>query len=170
MSKKVLISGATGDTGRAAVKEAIALGLTVRAMVHGKDVRSEALEKLGAEVALGDLLEIDTVHTAMEGVDTAYLVWPVAPCLIHATVNFVQAAKEKGVSLVEITCFSQNGQDDADTNSASRTSMTNSGARSRCATASTAASGTETRFSTTTSLRGSTTRELLPAHHLGAGH
>jgi uncharacterized protein YbjT (DUF2867 family) len=100
MSKKVLISGATGDTGRAAVKEAIALGLTVRAMVHGKDVRSEALEKLGAEVALGDLLEIDTVHTAMEGVDTAYLVWPVAPCLIHATVNFVQAAKEKGVSTI----------------------------------------------------------------------
>jgi NAD(P)H dehydrogenase (quinone) len=100
MSKKVLISGATGDTGRAAVKEAIALGLTVRAMVHVKDVRSEALEGLGAEVALGELLEIDTVHAAMEGVDAAYLVWPVAPGLIHATVNFVQAAKETGVSTI----------------------------------------------------------------------
>jgi len=100
MGRKVLISGATGDTGRAAVREAIALGLDVRALVHGKDARSEALAGLGAEVMLGDLLEIDTVRSAMEGTDAAYLVWPVAPGLIHATVNFAQAAKETGVSTV----------------------------------------------------------------------
>lgn len=29
-------------------------------MVHGKDERSSALEKLGAEVVLGNLLDIDT--------------------------------------------------------------------------------------------------------------
>jgi NAD(P)H dehydrogenase (quinone) len=98
--RKVLISGATGDTGRAAVREAIALGLGVRAMVHNRDARSEALETLGAEVVLGDLLEIDTVRAAMEGADTCYLVWPVAPGLIHATVNFAQAATEAGVSIV----------------------------------------------------------------------
>ena len=100
MGKKVLISGATGDTGRAAVKEAIALGLDVRAMVHGRDARSDVLEKLGAEVMLGDLLEIDTIHAAMTGRDAAYLVWPVAPGLIHATVNFAQAAKETGVKTI----------------------------------------------------------------------
>lgn len=100
MSRKVLIAGATGDTGRAAVKEALALGLDVRAMVHGRDGRSEALENLGAVVVLGDLLEIDTVRAAMQGVDAAYFVWPVAPGLIHATVNFVQAAKEAGVSTI----------------------------------------------------------------------
>jgi uncharacterized protein YbjT (DUF2867 family) len=99
-SNKVLISGATGDTGRAAVREAIALGLGVRAMVHNRDVRSEALETLGAEVVFGDLLEIDTVRAAMEGTDAAYLVWPVAPGLIHVTVNFAQAAREAGVSTV----------------------------------------------------------------------
>jgi NAD(P)H dehydrogenase (quinone) len=98
--RKVLISGATGDTGRAAVREAIALGLGVRAMVHNRDARSDALETLGAEVVLGDLLEIDTVRAAMEGADAGYLVWPVAPGLIHATVNFAQAAKEAGVSIV----------------------------------------------------------------------
>jgi NAD(P)H dehydrogenase (quinone) len=99
-SNKVLISGATGDTGRAAVREAIALGLDVRAMVHNRDARSEALETLGAEVVFGDLLEIDTVRAAMEGTNAAYLVWPVAPGLIHVTVNFAQAAKEAGVSTV----------------------------------------------------------------------
>ncbi len=100
MARKVLITGATGDTGRAAVKEAIALGLDVRAMVHSKDARSEALEKLGVEVVLGDLLEIDTVRAAMEGADAAYFVWPVAPGLIHAIVNFAQAAREAGVSTI----------------------------------------------------------------------
>jgi NAD(P)H dehydrogenase (quinone) len=96
----VLITGATGDTGRAAAKESIALGLDVRAMVHSRDARSEAPEKLGAEVVLGDLLEINTVRAAMEGVDAAYFVWPVQPGLIHATVNFAQAAKEAGVSTI----------------------------------------------------------------------
>jgi NAD(P)H dehydrogenase (quinone) len=100
MSKNVMISGATGDTGRAVVREAIALGLDVRAMVHNRDARSEALETLGAEVVLGDLLEIDTVRAAMEGANSAYFVWPVAPGLIHATVNFAQAAKEAGISTV----------------------------------------------------------------------
>lgn len=100
MSKKVLITGATGDTGRAAVRESIALGLSVRAMVHRKDDRSAALEALGAEVVVGDLLEINTVRDAMKDVDAAYLVWPVQPGLINATVNFAQAARETGVKTV----------------------------------------------------------------------
>ena len=97
MTGKILITGATGDTGRAAVKASIALGLDVRAMVHNKDTRSAALEKLGAEVVVGDLLEISTIRAALEAVDAAYFVWPVQPGLIHATVNFAQAAKEAGV-------------------------------------------------------------------------
>jgi uncharacterized protein YbjT (DUF2867 family) len=36
----------------------------------------------------------------MEGANAAYFVWPVAPGLIHATVNFAQAAKEAGVSTI----------------------------------------------------------------------
>lgn len=100
MSRKVLITGATGDTGRAAVRSSIDLGLEVRAMVHKQDARSEALEKLGAEVVVGDLQEIDTVRTAMEGVEAAYFVWPVAPGLLSAAVNFAQAAKEAGVGTI----------------------------------------------------------------------
>ncbi len=100
MSRKVLITGATGDTGRAAVQEAIKIGLSVRAMVHSLDDRSKALEALGAEVVVGDLQEIDTIRQAMEGLDAAYLVYPIKPGLIAATVNFAQAAKEAGISTV----------------------------------------------------------------------
>jgi NAD(P)H dehydrogenase (quinone) len=100
MSKRVLITGATGDTGRAAVRESIALGLNVRAMVRSRDARSEALEALGAEVVVGDLLKINTIRDAMKDVEAAYFVWPVQPDLINATVNFAQAAKETGVKTV----------------------------------------------------------------------
>lgn len=100
MARKVLISGATGDTGRAAVREAQALGLEVRALVHTRDARSETLEILGAEIVTGDLLEIDSIVVAMTGIEAAYFVWPVAPGLIDATVNFAQAARETGVSAI----------------------------------------------------------------------
>jgi NAD(P)H dehydrogenase (quinone) len=100
MSRKVLITGATGDTGRPAVRESLKLGLTVRAMVLANDDRSKALADLGAEIVVGNHQEIDTIRQAMEGVDAAYFVYPVAPGLITATVNFVQAAKEAGVSNV----------------------------------------------------------------------
>lgn len=100
MNRKVLITGATGDTGRAAVYESIKLGLSVRAMVRRRDERSAALEQLGAEVVVGDLLKLDEVRAAMEGIDAAYLVYPVAPGLVEATVYFAQAAREAGVSAV----------------------------------------------------------------------
>ena len=69
-------------------------------MVHRKDGRSAALEAQGAEVVEGDFQDIDTIRAAMEGIDAAYLVYPVQPGLIDATVNFAQAAKEAGVSAV----------------------------------------------------------------------
>jgi hypothetical protein len=50
-----------------------------RALVHSIDDRSKALEALGAEIALGDLQEIDTIRKAMEGVAAAYLVIPFNP-------------------------------------------------------------------------------------------
>ena len=82
------------------MKEAIALGLDVRAMVHSNDARSDALAQHGADIVVGDLLDINSVRTAMEGIDAAYFVWPVQPGLIQATVNFAQAAKETHVKTI----------------------------------------------------------------------
>ena len=100
MTRSVLITGATGDTGRAAVSESIKRGLHVRALVRTRDTRSAALEAQGAEVVVGDLHQIDSIVQAMQGVDAAYLVYPVHPGLIEATVNLAQAAKEAGVGAV----------------------------------------------------------------------
>ncbi|MET9479655.1 NmrA family NAD(P)-binding protein [Streptomyces sp. NPDC006638] len=96
-TRTVLVTGASGNTGRAAVKESLALGMRVRALVRGHDERSRALADLGAEIVVGDQLEINTLRPALEGADAAYFVFPIDPGLIHAAVNFAQAVKETGV-------------------------------------------------------------------------
>ncbi|MEV0074723.1 NmrA family NAD(P)-binding protein [Amycolatopsis sp. NPDC050768] len=94
--RRVLVTGAAGGTGGAAVREALALGLTVRAMVRTLDDRARALADQGAEVVVGDFQDVTTLRPALEGADAAYFVHPMRPGLIQATVNFVQAVKETG--------------------------------------------------------------------------
>ena len=53
---KVLVTGATGDTGRETVHELLARGHKVRALAHGQDDRSKRLQERGVEVVYGDLL------------------------------------------------------------------------------------------------------------------
>ncbi len=115
MSRRILIAGATGDTGRAAVKESLRHGLDVRAMVRKIDERSEALATQGVEVVVGDLFDINSIRAALEGVDAAYFVYPVAPGLIAATVNFALAAKETGTkAVINLSQRSQNRDSTSD--------------------------------------------------------
>jgi NAD(P)H dehydrogenase (quinone) len=94
---KVLVTGATGDTGRATVNELLARGHKVRALAHGQDDRSKRLEERGVEVVYGDLLDFGQVRTALNGVKRAYFVYPIRPSILQATAYFAQAAKEAGV-------------------------------------------------------------------------
>jgi uncharacterized protein YbjT (DUF2867 family) len=95
-----LISGATGTTGRVAVAALKDAGKRVRALVHQEDSRAEALRKLGAEIVVGDLLDLDQVKAAMEGVTGAYFVYPFKAGLIDAAAFFAQAAIEAGVKSI----------------------------------------------------------------------
>jgi uncharacterized protein YbjT (DUF2867 family) len=99
-NSKILVTGATGATGGSAVRELRAGGHEVRAFVHEDDERAKNLRALGAEVAIGNLLDIDSVRAALEDVRSAYFVYPLFPQLLDATVNFAQAAKEVGVSAI----------------------------------------------------------------------
>jgi NAD(P)H dehydrogenase (quinone) len=96
----ILVSGATGATGHAAVEALHDTGNQVRALVHQDDARADALRELGAEIVLGDLLDIDSVRAAMEGVHAAYFVYPIVPGLLDATAYFAQAAHEAGVGAI----------------------------------------------------------------------
>src|ERR1700686_2753853 len=94
---KVLVTGATGDTGRATVDELLARGHRVRALAHGQDERSRKLQDRGVEVVYGDLLDFGQVRAALNGVKRAYFVYPIRPGILQATAYFAQAAKEAGV-------------------------------------------------------------------------
>ena len=56
---KILVTGATGGTGRPVVAELLAKGFPVRAVVHKRDARSEALDREGVETVVADLYDPD---------------------------------------------------------------------------------------------------------------
>ncbi len=76
---KILVTGATGKTGKDTVKFLLERGQAVRAMVRTNDDRSEALRKQGAEIVLGDLRNFESVRAALEGTRSAYFVFPSSP-------------------------------------------------------------------------------------------
>ncbi len=49
---------------------------------------------------MGDLLDLDDVRAALDGVSAAYFVYPIRPRLIDATAFFAQAAQEVGVGSI----------------------------------------------------------------------
>src|SRR6266478_2885143 len=96
-NSKVLVTGATGLTGSHTVRLLLDHGRPVRVLAHREDERSKRLQVLGAEVTIGDLLNLSDVRSALNGVQSAYFVYPLSPALVHATVIFAQAAKEAGL-------------------------------------------------------------------------
>ncbi len=55
---KILVTSAAGRTSAAAVSQCLEKGFPVRAFVRRRDTRSEALERAGAEIAVGDLFDL----------------------------------------------------------------------------------------------------------------
>jgi NAD(P)H dehydrogenase (quinone) len=100
MAATILITGATGSTGRNVVHALLKRGFQVRAFVHGDDERSRSLSHEGADITVGDLLDFHAVRRALDGVQRAYFVYPIIPGITQATAQFAQAAREAGVDLV----------------------------------------------------------------------
>ncbi len=93
----ILVTGATGDTGRPTAKELLKKGFRVRALARREDARSRELAALGAEIVYGDMMSLRDIRLAMEGVERAYFCFPLAEGLVEAGVIFAQAAKEQNV-------------------------------------------------------------------------
>lgn len=102
MKGLVLVTGAAGgrqgQTGRHVSEMLLARGVPVRAFVHRLDERSEHLRRLGAELFLGDLLDIASVQRAVQGVASIYFAYPVQDGLLEAAAAMAVAAREAGVS------------------------------------------------------------------------
>lgn len=103
-----LVTGATGATGRSAIDHLLSRGSKVRAFVHNDDDRAEALRGKGVEVVFGDLLDNVAVQKAVQGVTSAYFVYPILqPQLVDASAYFAHAAITAGVrSIVNMSQIS----------------------------------------------------------------
>jgi uncharacterized protein YbjT (DUF2867 family) len=97
---EILVSGATGRTGGAAIDELLKMGKRVRAYVRSDDERAAVLRERGVEIAIGDFTDVDAIRAAMEGVRSAYFLYPLAPGIIDGAAWFAQAAKEAGVQAI----------------------------------------------------------------------
>ena len=101
---KILITGATGFIGRRLLSALLADGLAVRCLVRKADAGIAAI----AELAIGDLLDRNSLDQAFQGIETAYY-------LVHAmsgsrtgferrerdaAENFVAVAEKHGVKRV----------------------------------------------------------------------
>ena len=89
MGTPILVTGAAGrvgGVGRAVIELLLKQGKAVRAMVHKEDERSQALRDM-AEVIVGDLLDLDSLHRAIAGCDTMYFGMSVWDTYLAATVN-----------------------------------------------------------------------------------
>jgi NAD(P)H dehydrogenase (quinone) len=78
-SPVIAVTSAAGKTGQAVVRELRAKGFAVRAVVRRRDLRSEALARLGAEVVQADLFDAGSLSAALLGAHRAYYCPPLSP-------------------------------------------------------------------------------------------
>jgi uncharacterized protein YbjT (DUF2867 family) len=100
MAAPILVTGAAGRVGGVGRKVAELLltqGHAVRAMVRREDQRAQALRTLGAEVVVGDLLDLDSMHRVIADCEAMYFGMSVSDAYLEATVNTAAVAKHHGV-------------------------------------------------------------------------
>src|SRR5262245_51337981 len=66
-----LVTGATGLVGNAIVRELLARGRSVRALVRSRE-RASSVIPAGCELVGGDVTDVRSLHAAMRGCDVIY--------------------------------------------------------------------------------------------------
>lgn len=93
----ILVTGATGNVGRHVVDQLVERGARVRALV-----RNPAKENFSAAVerVQGDLLDVDSLRSAFQGVSTLFLLNAVVPDEFTQALVALNLAREAGVQHV----------------------------------------------------------------------
>ena len=93
----ILVTGATGNVGRNVVDQIVGRGASVRALV-----RNPAKANFSADVELvqGDLLDVDSLRSAFQGVSTLFLLNAVVPDEFSQALVALNLAREAGVQHV----------------------------------------------------------------------
>ena len=90
----ILITGASGNVGREVVKQALAVGLKIRATFQSPAVAAKA--PAGLEGVIMDYAKPDTIRPALQGVEKIFLVGPPVRDLPALEANFIKEVRAAG--------------------------------------------------------------------------
>ena len=93
----ILITGATGNVGRQVVNQLVNRGADVRALVRDP---ARANLPAGVQTVQGDLLDVDALRRAFEGVSTLFLLNAVVPDEFTQALLALNLAREAGIERV----------------------------------------------------------------------
>jgi uncharacterized protein YbjT (DUF2867 family) len=96
----ILVTGAGGQVGavgRSVTEMLLRRGLRVRALVRSDDSRADKLRRLGADVCVGDLLDLNAVYRAVEGCRRLYFGMSIVPSYLEAAANIAAIARHHKV-------------------------------------------------------------------------
>lgn len=93
----ILVTGATGQVGREVVNQLVQRGADVRAFVRDP---SKAELPAGVDVAKGDLLDVDALRIAFQGVTTLFLLNAVTPDEYTQAIVTLNVAREAGIERI----------------------------------------------------------------------
>ena len=88
----ILVTGATGNNGQDLIRQLTAIGQRVRALVR-KPTEAAKLDGSNIEVAVGDFDQPESLEAALQGVEKAFLLTPVAERFVQWQADFIQAAQ-----------------------------------------------------------------------------
>jgi uncharacterized protein YbjT (DUF2867 family) len=93
----ILVTGATGLSGSAVIREFAAQQAPVRALVRNR-AKAHTFEKLpNVEVVEGDMLRPETLGTAFRDVDRVLMISSAREWMVQTQCTFIDAAREAGV-------------------------------------------------------------------------
>ena len=93
----MLVVGATGQVGGAAVAELVKLRASVRALVRSND-KGRDLAQPDVELCVGDLEDIHSLVAALRGFESVLLVSAIDPRQVELQGNLVATARRSGVA------------------------------------------------------------------------
>lgn len=93
----ILVTGATGNVGRQVVQQLINRGADVRALVRNPET---ANLPASVQIAQGDLLDLDSLRSALDGVSTLFLLNAVVPDEFTQALIALNLAREAGIERI----------------------------------------------------------------------
>jgi len=99
-NEPVLITSATGKTGYETTLQLLNDGYPVRIFVRSRNRRALELEKRGAEVAIGEFSQYESLAKALRGVRRVYYCYPIMPGMPQNVALFIRAAREAQLEAV----------------------------------------------------------------------